>query len=102
MRQVQAAVGGIGPLRARLEDIEVVAADATHDRRPDAADLVALAVGNRVQSAHNLADTLVRQAHVAGRAIAAGEGAPVAPRAVGQNRIDTGDVMNHVAVGDRA
>ena len=49
VRVVDAAVGGVRPLALRVEDVDVVAADAPQDVRHLARDLVALALADRAQ-----------------------------------------------------
>ena len=45
MREVDAAVIGVGALALRTKDVEVVAADAAQEFRPARVDLVALRSG---------------------------------------------------------
>jgi hypothetical protein len=78
-----------------MEHVEVVASDAPHHFRHLAFDLVALALGDRAQAAHQLAQPSGRRRHLRLR-----------PQpdigAVRQQRLGGDHVVHHVAVGDRA
>ncbi len=77
---IDAAVAGVRPLALRMEDVEVVAADAAHHLRHVAFDLVALAVGDGAQAVH-------QSAHARRRAVHSRFGAEPRLGAVGQQRV---------------
>ncbi|MCG3189048.1 MAG: hypothetical protein LKCHEGNO_01291 [Burkholderiaceae bacterium] len=92
VRQVDRAVDAVRPLAHRLEDIEVVAADAPHHARPARLDVVVA----RLDEAPN-------EARGGRRAPAQrGQRSGVQRRAVGQPQVHAQHVVHHVAVRDRA
>ncbi len=93
VRQVHAAVGRVGLLALVVEDVEVVARDATHHLGPVRGDL---ARGAGVPArAHELRDVGRAHAHRADRA-------ELHQFAIGQPGTRAQHVVHHVAVGDGA
>ena len=92
VRQVDAAVVGVGPLAAGMEDVEVVAADAAHHPGPARLDLVAVCIGQAMDELGNLA---LGSPQTRDRT-------EVHQPAIGQPGLNTCDVVHHVAVGDAA
>ena len=92
VREVDAAVVGVGLLALRMEDVEVVAGDAAQHLRPARLDLAA--VPER-EVAHEGADRGGAAARVLHRPERDGG-------AIGEQRVDAEHVVDHVAVGDRA
>ena len=92
MRHVVAAVG---------DHVDVVAADPAQEFREAPVDLVGLAAVQRAHVAHQVAIALGLDIHRHLAEIARHLG-EARLGAVGEDRIDRADVVNHVAVADRA
>ena len=95
VRPVHATVGRVRIIALRLEDVDVVAADATHHFGNALANFIALAFANR---------TAVRQKLACTRRCCSRFADCVETRfgSVDQQRIDRGHVVHHVAVANRA
>src|SRR5258706_13513851 len=90
MGQVDAAVGRVWPLALRVKDVEVVAGDAAHHLRPACLDLVALLV---CKTMHEVGDLALSGAQTR-------DGAEGHQPAVREPRVDAGNVVHHVPVGN--
>ncbi len=96
MREVDAAVGGVGPLALRMEDVDVVAAHAAQHLRH------ACARSRRARARRSRADASTSARTRGGAPAISRSGPKRAVGAVGEQRVDRLDVVHHVAVGDRA
>ena len=97
VRQVQAAVAGVGPLALRMKNIQVVATHPTHDLGPDLADVLFHRIRNLEETRDQLRETTRGQLHVT----AVSKPTEVSLCAVLQNGVDAQHVVNHVAVVQR-
>ena len=94
MRQVHRIVGGVGPLRLREEDVEIVATDPAQHLGVLRLDLGLLGKGQR---RHLVGDGAHRRRHILGP-----RRAEARPLAIRQDGVDRGHVVDHVAVADGA
>ena len=98
----------VGPVRSfgnrwllvqRRQNIQVIAANTTQNARPMALHGVLCAMPDLVKARDEFTRALATDLHRAGAAIAALELTKKLMRSIGQNCINSENVMNHVAVG---
>ena len=98
MGQIDAAVGGVGPLTLGIEDVKVVAAHAAHHLGPEGPNLGRDLLCNLMEPGDERPKPLAVQLHLG----AIAEGRKPGQGAVVQDGVDRPHVVHHVAVVQRA